>query len=522
MRVYKSHHPDVHIPDTTVSQLVMDGISTRLSEPVLVDGHSGRSVTGAELADGIRRFAGGLLSRGLGSGAVTAILLPNIPEFATVFHGIAWAGGTATPMNAAYTAPEIRHQLQASGARLAVTIPPLLEQLEEAIPGTGVEEIVVIGDSGDHTSLEDFFGEPVEAQMPVDPATHLVSLPYSSGTTGLPKGVMLTHRNLVSNICQADAFLKVQPGEVTLGVLPYFHIYGKMILNLYLARGGAHVTMMRFDLEQALQLIQDHRMKMLYVVPPIVLGLAKHPMVDKFDLSSVEGVLSGAAPLGADLGRACAGRIGCRALQGYGMTEASPVTHLIPRDDEHHGSAGLVVPNVECRIISAQTGADVEPGEEGELLVRGPNVMTGYLNNPDATAKTLDADGWLHTGDVARVDDEGYFFVVDRVKELIKYKGFQVAPAEIEALLVTHPAVADVAVIGRPDDESGEVPMAVIQPTPDMDKVTLAELQDFLSTRTAKYKQIQDLRYVEAIPKSASGKILRRVLRDELLEPEPA
>ncbi len=372
---------------------------------------------------------------------------------------------------------------------------------------------MAIGAADGATPLDALMGEPLRAQAPVDPATHVVSLPYSSGTTGLPKGVMLTHRNLVANVAQVEAMLDIRPGDVTLAFLPYFHIYGMTVLmNLYLARGAVQVTLPRFDLEAALRLIETHRMRQLFVAPPVVLALAKHPLVEKFDLSSLDFVLSGAAPLGGELAAACASRIGCQTVQGYGMTEMSPVSHFTPPGKGRPGSSGPQAPNTECRLVDPDTGADAAPGGEGELWVRGPQVMAGYLNNPAATAATLTPDGWLRTGDVARIDADGCLHIVDRVKELIKVKGFQVAPAELEALLVTHPAVADVAVVGVPDDDAGEVPKAFVVCAagcaPD-----LAELQRFCEGHVATYKQIRALAHVEAIPKSPSGKILRRVLR---------
>jgi 4-coumarate--CoA ligase len=390
----------------------------------------------------------------------------------------------------------------------------MLETARAGAEGTGVREIALIGPAEGATPLDALMGEALAAQVPVDPATHVVALPYSSGTTGLPKGVMLTHRNLVANVSQVGDTMGVRPGDSTLAFLPYFHIYGLVVqLNLYLARGGVQVTMPRFEIEGALRLIEGHRIRHLYVAPPVILALAKHPAVEGRDLSSLEFVLSGAAPLGADLAAACARRIGVQTIQGYGMTEMSPVSHFTPPGRDRPGASGLAVPNTECRIVGPETGADCPPGEEGELWVRGPQVMAGYLGRPDATAATLTPDGWLRTGDLARIDADGYLFIVDRVKELIKVKGFQVPPAELEALLVTHPGVSDVAVVGIPDEEAGEVPKAFVVPAPGA-VPALGELQDFLAGHVASYKQIRDLAIVEAIPKSPSGKILRRVLRN--------
>jgi len=276
--------------------------------------------------------------------------------------------------------------------------------------------------------------------------------------------------------------------------------------------------MPRFDLMEFLGIVQKYRVTILPLVPPIVLGLVKHPAVAQFDLSSVRLVFSGAAPLGEDIARALATKLGCPVVQGYGMTEASPVTHLSPTRNApmKPGSAGRVVPNTEVTIVDVVTGAEVDRGKEGELLIRGPQIMKGYLNRPEETAACLDREGWYHTGDVGYVDEDGYFFIVDRTKELIKYKGMQVAPAELEALLLTHPAILDAAVVRRADEEAGEVPKAFVVLKPDEASRATKEvaIMDWVAGRVAPHKRIRQLEFIEQIPKSASGKILRRVLMD--------
>jgi 4-coumarate--CoA ligase len=348
----------------------------------------------------------------------------------------------------------------------------------------------------------------------VDTADQVVVMPYSSGTTGLPKGVMLTHRNLVANLEQSQAILEINSEDVGIGVLPFFHIYGMQVLmNGALAQGTTLVTMPRFDLEQFLQICQDYSVTRYYLVPPIVLALAKHPMVDEYDLSAVRQVFSGAAPLGAELAAEASARVGCEVVQGYGLTETSPVTHATPMGGFKAGSIGVLLPNTECRIVDPVTEEDLGLGADGEIWIRGAQVMRGYLNNPEATSATIDSDGWLHTGDVGHVDEDGHYFIVDRLKELIKYKGFQVPPAELEALLIAHPAVADVAVVPLPDEEAGEVPKAFVVAKPGVE-VTAEQLKDYVAGHVAHYKQIKELEFIDEIPKSASGKILRRVLRD--------
>jgi acyl-CoA synthetase (AMP-forming)/AMP-acid ligase II len=252
---------------------------------------------------------------------------------------------------------------------------------------------------------------------------------------------------------------------------------------------------------------------MLHVVPPIVLALAKNPAIRERDLSSVRKLFSGAAPLGADVIGQCTARIGCVVQQGYGLTETSPATHVTTDNPAtiKHGSIGRPVAGTECRVVNPATHIDAGPAEDGEIWIRGPQVMLGYLNCPEATRATIDSEGWLHTGDIGHADADGDFFIVDRLKELIKYKGMQVAPAELEAVLLSHPAVADAAVVPRPDEAAGEIPRAFVVLKA---AATADELMAFVAQRVAPYKKIRQLDFIDAIPKSPSGKILRRLLRD--------
>ena len=516
MTIIRSPYPDIPLRDVSITQRVFEGLGDNPDRVILIDGPSGRELTVGQFRAAVKALAGGLTARGMGAGKCVAILAPNLPEYCVVFHGTAWAGGTITTINPTYTVPELRHQLIDSGAALLITVAPFLETARAAVEGTGVTEIAVIGEAEGATPFSALMGLPIEDQVAVDLDTHPVVLPYSSGTTGLPKGVMLTHRNLVVNIDQVLSATTITQQERTIAFLPFFHIYGMQVLqNMYLAGGGGLVTMPRFDLEQFLALCEKHRTPRLYIVPPIAIALAKHPIVDRFDLSAVRQVNSGAAPLGGDVAEAVGKRLGTLATQGYGMTELSPVSHMTPIDAPRVGASGVTIANTECRIVDTGTGGDVDPGGTGELWVRGPQVMKGYLNNPSATAETIDTDGWLHTGDIGRFDADGYLYLTDRVKELIKVKGFQVAPAELEAVLLAHPGIADAAVIGVPDDEAGEVPMAFVVATGDT-APTLAEVQAFLEGKLAHYKQVRRLEIVAEVPKSASGKILRRVLRDRI------
>jgi len=513
--LFKSPHPDIAIPDIVVHRFVLARAAALRDKPALIDAASGRTLTYGQLAGGADRVAAGLAARGFAPGEVLALFAPNCPEFALAFHGTLAAGGVVTTINSLSTVQDAIHQLRDARARFLVTVPSFMDRAAPVAQQVGIEEIFVLGSAPGATPFATLLETAAPApRAPVDPARDLAVLPYSSGTTGFPKGVVLTHRNLVANLLQTASVHHVAEQDRIIAVLPFFHIYGmQVVLNLALWRGATLVTMPRFELEPFLATVQQYRITRAFVVPPLVLALAQHPAVDRYDLSSLRAMMSGAAPLEAELETACARRLGCGFIQGYGLTEASPVTHA--NSDEpgkcKPGTVGPLVPNTECRIVDAATGADLGPDEDGELLIRGPQVMAGYLNNPEATAATLDAAGWLHTGDIGRVDRDGYFTIVDRLKELIKYKGFQVPPAELEALLRGHPAVADAAVVPLADRECGEVPKAFVVLRGD---VSAADLMAYVAERVAPYKRIRALEIIDAIPKSPSGKILRRVLKE--------
>ena len=513
---YTSPFADIEIPDVTLPALVLQRADDLGDKPALIDGPTGRTLTFGQLAEGVRRAAAGLAARGFGKGDVLALYSPNLPEYAIAFYAAATAGGTVTTVNPLYTAGELAHQLQAAGAKGLVTVPPLLEKAQEAVAETDVQEVFVFGEAEGATPFAHLLqhdGRPPD--VAIDPTEDLVALPFSSGTTGLPKGVMLTHRNLVANVLQSAALERIERDEVLIGILPFYHIYGMtVILSTALYLGATVVTMPRFDLEPFLDLHGRYGITTDYLVPPIILALAKHPVVDRYDLSALRVITSGAAPLSEDLARACAERLGCVVKQGYGLTETSPVTHTNPRDRAiKPGSVGMAAPNTAFRIMDVASGGDAADGEPGEVWIRGPQVMKGYLHDEAATRDVIDEDGWFHTGDVGRVDEDGYLYVVDRVKELIKYKGYQVAPAELEAVALAHPALADVAVVRVPDEEAGEVPkaFAVLKPGED---ATEADVIDYVAERVAPYKKIRRVEFVDAIPKTASGKILRRELME--------
>jgi acyl-CoA synthetase (AMP-forming)/AMP-acid ligase II len=443
--IFRSADPEPSIPNLSLSDFVMAQFATFGDKPAVVDGPTGRTLTYAQLAVDVRRMAVGLVRRGMKKGDMFAILLPNLPEYATAFLGVAAAGGVTTTMNPLMTASEIRRQLEDTGARWLLTFAPLAERAREASQDTLVREIFSLGEAPETLPFAALLAE--DGPMPrvaIDPLEDLLVLPYSSGTGGLPKGVMLTHRNVVAQLCQANAVAQADGEGRVIAVAPFFHLMGMvLILLLWLQRGGTIVALPRFDLEQFLACVQNYRIKYASLVPPIMLALAKHPLIDKYDLSSIEWISCGAAPLGGEVEQACAVRLGCKVGQAWGMSEISGAgsrSRLTEPLQIRRGSTGPLLPGIEARIVDLATGADLGTGETGELLVRGPNVMKGYLNRPAENAATLLADGWMRTGDIASFDAEGFLYIIDRAKDLIKYNAYQIAPAELEAVLVSHPA----------------------------------------------------------------------------------
>jgi acyl-CoA synthetase (AMP-forming)/AMP-acid ligase II len=459
-------------------------------------------------------MAGGLAARGFQRGEVFAIYCPNLPEYAVAFYGVLLAGGTNTTINPLYTVEELTAQLNDAAASYLLTVPPFLDKAIEAARRSAVREVFVLGEAAGATPFAELLRagrQPPEVR--IDPHADLAVLAYSSGTTGLPKGVMLTHHNLVATLCQCQPVGHVTADDVGIAVLPFFHAYGLTVLMaLTLWQGATLVTMPRFDLEQFLTILQDYRVTGAALVPPIMLALARHPLVDRFDLSALRSVGSGAAPLGAELQEACGRRLACMVFQGYGLTE-SPVLTVHPAEEARirHGSAGQLLPNTQAKVVDLATGEALGRNQDGELCFRGPQVMRGYLNRPQETAHMLGSDGWLRSGDIGHVDDDGYLYVVDRVKELIKYKGLQVAPAELEAVLVSHPAIADAAVVRLPDEQAGEVPKAFVVADAEL---SAQQVIDYVAERVAPHKKVRAVEFVDEIPRSLSGKILRRVLME--------
>ncbi|MEU6079285.1 4-coumarate--CoA ligase family protein [Streptomyces sp. NPDC047108] len=518
--VFRSEYADVPPLDQPIHDAVLGRAAEFGELPALIDGVDGTTLSHARLDRFTRRIAAAFAETGVRKGDVLALHSPNTIAFPAVFYGATRAGAAVTTVHPLATAEEFARQLRDSRARWIVTVSPLLETARRAAEAAGgVREIFVCDTADGHRSVLDMLSSTApEPEITIDPAEDLAALPYSSGTTGIPKGVMLTHRNIATNLTQLGALVPSGPGDRALAVLPFFHIYGlTALLNAPLRTGATVVVLPRFDLDQFLAAIEKHRVNALYVAPPIVLALAKHPAVDRHDLSSLEYIVCSAAPLDAELATACSRRLGLPpVMQAYGMTELSPGTHVVPRHarDAPPGTVGKLIPSTRMRLVSLDDpGQDAGPGEEGEIVIKGPQVMKGYLGRQEATAAMVDEDGWLHTGDVGRVDDDGWLFVVDRVKELIKYKGYQVAPADLEAVLLTHDRIADAAVIGVTDGDGNEIPKAYVVPQQGA-AITDEEVMAYVAERVAPYKKVRRVEFLDTVPRAVSGKVLRRELRD--------
>lgn len=524
MTVFRSRTADIDIPSVTLTGLVEAAVQRHADATAVIDGLSGQSLTYRELGRSIEQVASGLETDGLLPGDVAAIVAPNSLDWLVAALGVIRAGGVVTGANPACVVDELVHQFRDSQARVAFVSSATFDVAAVAAQQAGCVEYLVALDEigGPALGLPVLAFSDLASGADVDAgagqnrteANQVCALPYSSGTTGRSKGVRLTHRSMVSNISQVAAVAPVNAGDRVLAFLPMFHIMGFAVVALGgLVKGATLVTLPGFEPRSFLTAIQSHRVTNLFVVPPIANFLAAHPMIDEFDLSSVATLGCGAAPLGAETERLLRNRLGCDMAQGYGMTESSGcISYPQFGDVAATGSSGGLLPNTEAMVVDPETGRPQPAGATGELWFRGPQVFDGYLDNPDATAETIDADGWVHTGDLGHFDAAGFLHITDRLKELIKVKGFQVAPADLEALLLTHPAVADVAVIGRTDERAGERPVAYVVGESGS-RTDVDEIAAWVAERVSHYKRLAEVVLVEAIPRNPSGKILRRVLR---------
>jgi long-chain acyl-CoA synthetase len=511
--------------------IVLDSCRLNANKTAVVDVSSGRRLTYAEYGELVESLARGLVAAGLRPAEVVALFLPNCWEFCIAFHAIQLAGGLPTLLNPTYREREVRYQIENSGAVMLITDGCSLEGIDLR----GLPSLRLVYAIRQPAAGADSFANllrPSPAALPEaehSTAETLGALPYSSGTTGLPKGVMLSHYNLVANIYQllGPNSTRLSSADTVLCCLPLYHIYGlNVILNPMLVLGGTLVLVPRFQVQQCIQLLHDESVTMMPLVPPAMSALCEAAEAGQFPRDhKVSWVKCGAAPLAPELARRFTSLTGIPICQGYGMTEASPVTHIGFLDPELYrpDSIGHPVAKTDCLVLADY---DLYPGENpdhmgeaacsepGELIMRGPQFMLGYWKEPQASAAVL-RDGWYWSGDIVTRDREGFYRVVDRRKEMIKFKGFSVAPAEVEAVLLEHPAVKDCGVVGRADSAAGEIPVAFVALRDGFtDSARLGdELCAFVADRLTHYKQPREVRFVPAVPKTASGKILRRELR---------
>jgi long-chain acyl-CoA synthetase len=514
MREY--FRPSLEYPEIPYHLLLKDSVKRYPEKDAII--FKGQRISFRELDALSNSFANALANLGVSRGDVVALYMTNCPEYVISFYAIAKLGAVVTPMNPSYKETEVKHQIVDSGAKVVITIESLHATVKGASDGIPSLITIVIGREAGEDSFR--FRDLIEKHPPQSPtlpqldlANDLFALPYSSGTTGLPKGVMLTHKNLVTNNIQCMTAGKITYQDVLLIFLPFYHIYGTMLMGISVAAGATMVIMQSFDLEESLWSVEEYGVTLYYAVPPILLALSQYPDIQKRDLASINYIMVGAAPVPPEVARNVQELTGVQVIQGYGLTEASPMTHLNP-PSKHMAridTVGFGVSDQMQKIVDIETGEkEIPVGEVGELILYGPHIMKGYWKAPGETERTI-RNGWLYTGDMGRLDEEGYLRIVDRKKEMIKYKGFGVAPAEIEAVLFQHPAVKDAAVFAKPDQDAGEIPKAVIVLQPAQD-VTTQEIMDFVGERLAGYKKVREIEFVSEIPKNPSGKILRRAL----------
>lgn len=535
--------PSVPFPTRPLHSL-LDGAADRFPQVAATLFYGGR-LTWSDVQQSANAFAAALAALGVRRGDRVAIMLPNVPQAVIAYFGALKAGALVVFFNPLYVEREIEHQLRDSGAKVMVALDLLYPRIRNVREQVGLQQVILTG-------LKDFMGVPLKWLVPlvkrelvgkvppdpgllsfadllrthggqaappfsVDPESDVAVLQYTGGTTGLSKGAMLTHHNLLANVHQVREWMPglEEGAERILAVMPFFHVYGLTVcLNLATLLGATLVLMPKFDLKQALTLIDKQKPTLFPGAPPIYVAINHSPDVSRYNLRSIKACISGAAPLPVEVQTAFEALTGGKLVEGYGLTEASPVTHCTPIYGKRiAGSIGLPLPDTEMKIVDMETGEPAEPGAIGELCVRGPQVMAGYWNRPDETARTL-RDGWLHTGDMARVDEEGYTFIVDRAKDMIIASGYNIYPREVEEVLYEHPAVLEAAVAGLPDEYRGQTVKAYIVLKPEAE-ATADQILDYCRERLARYKVPQIVEFRESLPKTMIGKVLRRVLLEE-------
>ncbi|XP_021912743.1 4-coumarate--CoA ligase 2-like [Carica papaya] len=526
--IFRSKLPDIYIPNhLPLHTYCFENISKFKDRPCIINGADGKVFKHGEVELTARKVAAGLHKLGIKQGDVIMLLLQNSPEFVFTFIGASYLGAIITTANPFFTPSEVAKQATTSNTKLVITQSSYVDKVRNFSKNHGVK-IVTVDDLEEDYCLS--FSELSGADETEIPAVKInpddvVALLYSSGTTGLPKGVMLTHRGLVTNVAQQvdgeNPNMYFTEKDVVLCVSPLFHLYSLNSVMLCAFRVGAAIlTMKKFEMVRLMELVEKHRVTVAPLVPPIVLAIGKSSDVRNYDLSSIRMIISSASPLGKKVEDAVRTKLPNAKLgQGYGMTEGGTLSMSLAFAKEpfevKSGACGTVVRNAEMKIVDPETGLSLPPNQAGEICIRGAQIMKGYLNDEEATKRTVDKDGWLHTGDVGYIDDDDQVFIVDRFKELIKYKGFQVAPAELESMLIAHPDISDAAVIPMKDEVAGEVPVAFVVRSSGS-KIVEDEIREYISKQVVFYKRLAGVFFTDSIPKAPSGKILRKELRARL------
>jgi long-chain acyl-CoA synthetase len=542
-KIWTQHWPagldeaSIQLPDAPLHVVLSDNARRLGDHPALI--FYGRAVSFAELDEASDRFAGWLVSRGIQPGDRVAIDLQNCPQFAIAYYGALKAGAVNVCLNPMHKAAELQYEFGDAGVRVLVTSDQEFGAVEPIRAATPLEAIAV-------TSYRDFL--PTEPTLPVPasflapgraipdtedfgaiittaprlapPAARALSdtalIQYTSGTTGVPKGAELTHGNLVANCHLQAVYVGVRRDDVALGVLPWFHITGmESQLNIMAYVGVPLVTLGRFEIDTLLRAIEHYQCTLTTLIATINIGIVNYPKTRDFNLKSLRACFSGGAPVPAEIARRWEAVTGYPLIEGYGLSETTAPTHVNPPHRPKYGTVGVPLPLVEAKIVSLEDGVtELGVGQSGEIVVRGPMVMKGYWGRPEATAEAM-RDGWFATGDIGRMDEEGYFTVEERKKDMLKVSGFSVFPAEVEALMYRHPAIAEVAVIGVSDAYRGDTPAAVVVLKPEArGKVTEQELVDWCREEMSVYKAPRVVRFAASLPKNASGKVLKRHLRE--------
>lgn len=483
----------------------------------LVDSHSGLSLTFPALRHNVRAIAAGLHGLGIRKRDVVLVLSPNSIAIPCIHLAVLSIGAILTTANPFCTENELQKQAQDSGSVIIFAA----ENLVKKARATQLPIILIEGNpnaEGCISSLSFLLQSAINGFPSVDiKQEDTATLLYSSGTTGKSKGVISSHGSLIAGILSRDD--RGAGDKVYLCTVPLFHVFGFFFALSCIATGNTTVVMRKFDLAEMLLNIQRYKVNSLPVSPPILVALSKSPFVSKYDLSSLQSIESGGAPLSRDtIDNFTALFPNVQVYQGYGLTESSGPVSFVKTKEENtrYGTTGLLAANIEAKVLDTVTGKALPPNHKGELFLRGPTIMKGYFHNEEETASTLDSKGWLKTGDLCYIDEEGFLFVVDRIKELIKYKAFQVAPAELEELLLSNPDIIDVAVIPYPDEEAGQIPMSFVVRKSDSN-LCEEDVINFVAKKVSSYKKIRRVAFVTSIPKSPSGKILRKDLISEAL-----